>query len=319
MGTAEQVTNGTTETTKDSKIRREVAPTLDTNKRVDFEDEFELVIMRWRYLLQSPNPTNDRMAQFDTIVNSTTRKIWRRFKYAYGVTGYDMDDVKALGRVHLVSYIGQFGLLEHEDKLVNFIKGFIKKNEKEPTEQEILRKDRANCASFLYQRLEESAKICAQKNRNIRGTDGVKCAYIGDFLVDAPAEAIMDNPAHYGLTKLTKKRTEELEAISTLKTDVGFVAEGKHVRVIDTSPKPMTEVDATELFYNSKNSLFLMDPLETMEYFAEAVRDEEIKNIFEGLETDKRKELLKEFLDDNKGNPKMAEELKAARDMISQL
>lgn len=298
---------------------RAVAKTLDTNMKVRFEDEFELVVMRWRYLLQSPNPTDQRMMMFEGILNSTSRKIWRRFKYAYSITGYDMDDVKALGRVHLVSYLGKFGLLEHPEKLVSFVGTFTKKNRKEPTEQDILRKDRANCASFLYQRLEEVAKICSQKNRNIRGTDGLKASFIGSVYVNAPNEAVLDNPEKYGLKKLTKKAAEELAEKSTEKLDNGFMADGKFVRVVEMPPKALGEMDATDLFHNAHNSLYLMNPLEALEYHNENVQDDQLRERFEELNEDGRKATLKKFIKKNSDNPKYADEVKTAREMLNSL
>jgi len=300
---------------------RSVAATLDTSIKVRFDEEFELVAMRWRYLLRSPNPTNDRMFQFETILKSTSRKIWRRFKYAYNVTGYDFDDVVALGRVHLVSYIGIFGLLEHPDKLIAFVQTFTKKNGKAPAEEDILRKDRANCASFLYQRLEEVAKICSQKNRNIRGTDGLRAAFIGESAVTEPDEAILANPEKYGLKKLTKKATEEMEANLKHedKTEKGFKFEGKHVRVVELSPKPLNEVDAAEMFYNAYNSIYLQSPLEVLEGFNENVKDEEYRATFDSMEQDKKVLMLKKFIAVHKDKPAYADEIKAARDILNKL
>jgi hypothetical protein len=295
---------------------RAVASTLDVNKKVRFEDEFELVVMRWRYLMKSPNPNTPRMEQFEAVLGSTTRKIWRRFKYAYGITGYDMDDVKLLGRVHLVSYLGLFGLLEHPDKLAKFVKGFKKKHGKEPTEQDILRKDRANCSSFLYQRLEEVAKICAQKNRNIRGTDGLRVAFVGDTHCTAPNEAVLDNPERYGLKKLTKKATDEMYEGRTQDLDNGFVSGGRYVRVVEMPPKALGESDATELFHNPHNSLYLMNPHEAMEYFHENVQDDALRDRFESMEADDKRSTLARFIKRNADNPKFAEEVKTAREML---
>jgi hypothetical protein len=299
---------------------RQVAPSLDVNMKVDYKEEFELVLMRWRYLLKSPNPPSEVFKEYSKTLNSVSKRMWYSFKYAFSVAGYDYNDVRALADVYLVAYYGIFSLRNNPDELKRFKETYKRKNkvETDPTDEEVTKKDHNNFVSFLTQRLEEAGKICSQKNRNIRGTDGYREAFIGDAEVQVSDEVLRSHPETFGYRKLKKKELDAYSAILGAKARGTFrTPDDKVVRVVEMGPKALREEDLQEVY--SPDSAFTMNPLRFMEAIEEEQADLELRNRFEALEADERTQLLKSFIASNKNNPKLAEEIKAAKKMVREI
>lgn len=296
---------------------RQVADTLKTNVSINYKDNFELVLMRWRYLLKSPNPSPEAFLEFSKPLKSVSRKMWYAFKYAFSIAGYDEDDVRALADIYLVGYLGVFSL-KNKDNLKKFKATFKKKNGKLPNAEEISKKDQNNFVSFLTQRLEEAGKICSQKNRNIRGTDGFKEAYIGEFVVDVSDELLSVQPERYGYRKLKKKELEQLAAQMASKPKGQFkTADAKIVRVVEIGPKTLRAEDLTELY--SPENAYTMNPMAFMEAVEQEHEDLNLRKRFESMAQDTKLETLKNFIAVHKDNPRYSEEVKAAKTLVKEI
>jgi len=296
---------------------RQIAETLKTDVSINYKSDFELVLMRWRYLLKSPNPPPEVFQEFNKAITNVSRKMWYNFRYAFSTVGYDQNDVQALAKIYLVGYLGIFSL-KNEENLKKFVEAFKKKNGLAPTAEEIAKKDQNNFVSFLTQRLEEAGKVCSQKNRNIRGTDGFKEAYIGDFVVDVSDELLAAQPEVYGYRKLKKKELEALSAAAGVKAKGSFqTAASKVVRVVELGPKTLRAEDLSEL-YDPENA-YTLNPLLSMEIVEQEHEDLNLRKRFEGLSLEDRSETLKTFIASYKDNPRYSEEIKAAKQLVRRL
>jgi hypothetical protein len=257
------------------------------------------------------------MEVFKNSVKSTVRRAWGQFRYAYERTGYDQEDINMIAQVHLVSYLGLFSLGEHPERAAAFAKVFERKNGREPSEQDIIEKDRTNCSCFLYQRLAEAAETCSKKNKNIRGVAGSKTSFLAPNMIDASKEAILEDPKRYGLIKLTKKKAAAMKKRATERFDNGYISDGQIVIVVDIPAKPIDEQDTTELFYTAENSLFLMNPLEALESIIEKENDVKIKRSFDNLQPEVKKDILLKFVKDFKKDPRYTIEVSAAKEILA--
>jgi hypothetical protein len=290
---------------------------LNPNVSINYKDSFELVLFRWRYLLKSPNPKPADFQKHFPIMNIVSKKMWYKFKYAFTTVGYDYDDVRNLANIYLVGYLGVFSLKKKEN-LAKFVKSFKKKNKRAPNKEEIEKKDANNFVSFLTQRLEEAGKICSQKNRNIRGTDGVYEAFIGDFPIEIPDEVLVSNPGLYGYKKLKKKDLETHAKIAGVEPKGKFrTAENKIIVVVEIGPRPLSVDDMSD-FYSTENA-FTMNPVSFMEALEEEHLDLDYQNKFKSMDVKEKVKTLFSFIAANKNNPKFAEEVRTAKKWVKEI
>jgi hypothetical protein len=300
-----------------SSIIRKLSGSLNPNVSINYKDSFELVLFRWRYLLKSPNPTPQDFAVHYPIMNIISRKMWYKFRYAFSTIGYDYDDVRNLANIYLVGYLGVFSL-KNKDNLAKYVSSYKKKNKKNPSKEEIEKKDTNNFVSFLTQRLEEAGKICSQKNRNIRGTDGVYEAFLGELPVDVSDEVLVSAPERFGYKKLKKKDLEILAKNAGVEPKGQFrTADSLVVRVVEIGPRPLQVEDMTG-FYSPENA-YTMNPLSFMEAVEEEVSDLKLKNHFDSMKSEEKVRRLNIFINNCKNNPKYAEEVKTAKRLVKEI
>jgi len=290
---------------------------LNPDVSINYKESFELVLFRWRYLLKSPNPTPEDFQAHFPIMNIVSRKMWYKFRYAFSTVGYDYDDVRNLANIYLVGYLGVFSL-KNKENLEKFVKAYKKKNKVRPSKEDIEKKDANNFVSFLTQRLEEAGKICSQKNRNIRGTDGVYEAFIGEHPVDVADELLVSAPERFGYKKLKKKDLEIHAKAAGVEAKGQFrTIDSKIVRVVEIGPRPLQVEDMTG-FYSPENA-FTMNPLSFMEAIEEEAIDLNFKNKFQSMKVKDKVQKLVSFITANKNNPKFAEEVKTAKKMVKEI
>jgi len=307
-----------------TQLAREVAPTLDPSMKVNFETDFELVAMRWRYFLKSPNPLPERMKSFEGVLRRQANRAWSQFRYAYSTLGYDQDDVMSLARVYLVSYLGVFSVAEHPERMGKFAEQFEKNNGRKPSAEDVLRKDRSNLSDFLWQRLEEAAKVCSQKNRNIRGTDRVVAAMSGRSPTKASDQELLSNPSGHGYKKITMAERDRLArdasadesgAKALLQLREFEAPGGVFVRLIDVAPRDLTasDLDGAGMYPGSGSSFVVrpwdMDQLREREEF-ELFAEEFFKDPSQAAR------MLREYVARNEGKPGSEAMLAAARKML---
>lgn len=283
---------------------RVVASTLDTKAKVTYVQDLELVVVRWRYLLRSPNPAPARMAEFESVLRGATAKAWSRFRYAYSTLGYDFDDVLSLSRIYLVSFLGLFSLREHPSRLASFAEAFEKKRGHAPDDDDVARKEKSNLSDFLRQRLEEAAKVCSQKNRNIRGTDRVVAAVLGPTRTDASDQELLCNAEGHGYERISLAERERLaKGDPALLQSREFVCAAGVVRLLDVPPRELTAVDL-------EGATAHPDP-------RDVEHREEYESFVEGFfeDPDSARDMLLEFVRRHGDDPSKADMVSAAARM----
>ena len=132
--------------------------------------EFELCYLRHQYLRKAANnPTEAEMSPYKNIILGQVRKTLVDYGSIFTLMGFQRDDLISIGNVHLVSFLGLFAIEQDINKFNTFKRIFQQNNNKEPNQEDILNKNKANFTSFLKQRFEELVRICNQKGRNVKG------------------------------------------------------------------------------------------------------------------------------------------------------
>lgn len=71
-------------------------------------DNFEDVLMRSKSLARCPNPPADVLARYAPIARRMAGTVYRRFKTPLLAFGYDLEDLRQLALVHLVTAIHRY-------------------------------------------------------------------------------------------------------------------------------------------------------------------------------------------------------------------
>lgn len=277
---------------------------IDLTKKVKYVDEFELTIMRWRYLLQTENPSEERLKELEPYVQWVSKRVYRNFSSAFIAIGYDIDDVKNVCRVHLVSYLGKFSIEDQTGPRNKFLE-----ENSEATSEVINKKNMSNLYKFLSQRLIEAAKICACKVQSINGTPNQKNIYIG------PSHIEPNSSADAYFTKMTDSEYRKTPKTPTKNKRVFETEDGRIIKIFNKASVKLNKSDYLDLFNVEPRTP--EDVLEEME--SEFLINKKIENKFYSLDTEKKVSFLRKFVNKNKEDDSKAAEVKVARKMIRAL
>jgi len=302
------------------EIKRKIADNIDINERIDYNDNLELVTLRWKYLLRSPNPDSFLMEQSKPIIEKVSKENWNKFNHVYYTVGYDLDDITNIARCHTVSFFGVFSVRtveEHKEKFVNW---FRNKNGEDtyPSEKDFIYKDMYNLQKFLIQRMEEVAKVCFQKNRNIRGTKEIFKIFKSNKPVNVEDAALIENPERYNFKEITKKLYNDIKKKNDIKGDQSFFVGNMYIRVVSVAAQELQTADfldqyltdATEFYKNPERKMFEKENKAVlMEY----------KDTYNQLQVEDKTKLLKDFINQHKTSKYMKEEVEQAKAMLKGL
>lgn len=243
-------------------IRQLDNPELDQIK-LNSSDHFELIYMRHRYFRKSTNPEPKRLAKFEKMICNISDKIYLRNIEVFKTVGFEMEDLRNVGRVNTVSFISMDGLCENPDKMEKFRKQHKKKygENSEPKEKDVFLKECYNLSRFLNQRLQEVAKFCKNKNTNIRGTKSVKKFYIGDPRRNPTDRELYSYPEVYGYKKITESNFKKLVKENNAKGKLSFLnKQNQIVRVVYIKGSFLTKKDIEETDVDPRKCLYNANP-----------------------------------------------------------
>ena len=247
-------------------LRKLDDPELE-NKRLRIQDHFELIYMRHGYFRRSTNPEPQRLAQFEEMICKISDKYYLKSIELYKEIGFEMDDLRNIGRINTVSFISMSGLKENPDKMEKFIERHKKQNgeDSEPNEGDIFRKECYDLARFLNQRLGELPTFCKRKISNIRGTGNVRAFFIGNSKKKPSDLNLYYSPEAYGYEQITELRYKELVKECRAKGKSEFqTADGQTVRAVYIKGSFLTKDDIEETGLDSGKSSFYRTPEENL-------------------------------------------------------
>lgn len=285
-------------------------------KKIHSRNEFELCYLRHQYLRKAKtNPTVDEMKPFVPIAAHMAKNTYYMYKNLFQMVGFEVEDVISIANVHLISFLGLFSL----DKIPRRYEDFVTRRP-DPTQEQVLNKNKADCTLFMKQRMEDVVRVCRQKARNIKGLPTEEYFfYYGKKRPPAVFRDLVENYERYGYKKLDqavyksiKKRIRKEEGPVFRFNDMYYVAvpvEQKHLQIVDFIGAGM---DPSDNIHN-------MNP-ETIFF---AIEDdytfEQKRSDFENKTKRQRARVVRKFIEKNRRNPRYREELAAARKMLKSL
>lgn len=262
-------------------LRKLDDPTIDEQK-LKSSDFFELVYLRHRYFRKSTNPDPKRLASFEEMICNISDKIYLRNIEIFKTVGFEMDDMRNIGRVHTVSFFSMSGLKENPEKMEKFIARHKKvKGEKSmPTERDIFLKECYDLSRFLNQRLQEVAKFAKTKNASIRGTRSFKRFYVGDPSKSPEDLDLFHDPAVYGYKKITQAQFKKEVKENNAKGKLQFLNKEKQmVRAVYIKGSYLTHEDIDDTELDPRNTSFYRNPEDNL-VLKEALYEMENKSLY---------------------------------------
>jgi len=293
-------------------------------ERASIKDSFELVYLRHRYLKASPNPDPSRFKALEGIAINVARTVHRKFKDAFSVVGFELEDVQNIARCHLVSYLGLFSSTSTKQKWERFMERHKEAygSESSPSDTDLLKQDTAKLSVFIRQRIEECAMFCNQKAVNIQGIRKKEYCFL--------STGELSNEI---LNKLSKDVTItdvdgiQIERISLVDFKAirdklpnkligrSFYFDGFYYNSILVSNEKPTEEGLEESGWNYGN--YENSNPENMLIKKEEESDiKSYRESFLSSNTQEKRKLLKLFIRQNKRNPKLRDALALANSII---
>lgn len=237
-------------------------PSIDLAK-IDYRDNFELVYLRHRYFRKSKNPDPKRLMLFEEMICNISDKIYLRQIDIFKTVGIEMEDLRNISRVHTVSFFALSGLQENPDKMRLFVARHKRQmgENSEPSPRDIFLKEAYDLSKFLNQRIQEVAKVCKSKIKNIRGTTSIKGFFVGESNQQPSDVELIEDPVKYGYKKISGTDFKNMLKENNPKNKRNFVnKEGKSVRAVYLQGSILTIEDIQDTYLDYSDSFFYRNP-----------------------------------------------------------
>ena len=289
--------------------------------RINCREAFESCYMRHQYLRRvEKQPTKEEMAPYYSIVENFTRNTFYVYKNLFLMVGLDLEDVFNNGQVQLVSFLGLFALERNPKKLADFKRLFKGRNSIKCTENDILDKNKANFTCFLKQRLDDMVRVCKQKAKNIKGVVAEEfVVFRGTKTPPKDIEDLLENHEKYDFSPMTTTAFKTVKKRMKNRQEGPVYLDGKTWYVcVPVRKKMLNLIDFTCNNYNPYDNLHNMTPEEVFEKAEGSDWDGKWLR-FNTISNDERVEIVKNFVVNNQGNPRLKEELKTAKRFLEQM
>jgi hypothetical protein len=290
-------------------------------RRYTYENDFEMLYLRHEYAVRLKNPQESWVYEFEPIVGQTSRIMYEKLKPNFNKVGFDLDDIKTITNMYMIYYMDIYSLRSNKEARQKIVDKFIKRYDREPTDEELARKDRNNLINFLKQRLQHCCTVCSRKARSITvGCDKrAAFAYTKDS-VRASEELILSDYKKLGYRKVTQAELKKAKIESRIKNCSELIdKDGFKIIEIEMLNDGISEHDWLGLYVANKKDAYTRDPEEmVMEKEDSVLLDSYVKK-FNNLGNKDKLKLLKNFISKRKDNKNYKSEVKKAREVIKQL
>lgn len=290
--------------------------------KIHSRDQFELCYLRHQYLRRVKfNPTATDMAPYTQIVTRQAKNTFYTYENLLKMVGFELDDLIAIARIHLVSFLGLYKLNKVPKKYEEFLDVFHKRNNCEAQPDDIESKDRANLTIFMKQRMEDVVRVCRQKARNIKGMP-VEEFYVFYGAKKPPKDLrlLMEDHEKYGFRKLDMGSFKSIKKKNNIKNnDEAFKFAGYWYIAVPLEKRSLGLLDFTGAGLDPYDSIHNRNPEELLFDKFEEDEYERKKAEFKSSTLKRQKDRVQHFIAKHKGNPAFREEIMLAKKFLKSL
>ena len=291
-------------------------------KKYGYKDDFEMLCLRHEYITRIDLIDEKWIDEFAPIVHSTSRIMFEKLRPNFEKVGFDLEDIISITNVYMVSYMSIYSIFrkKNKEKKDVFIQKYIDKYGKTPNKEIIYRKDKNNLISFLRQRLHHCSTICSRKARNIVADKDVNGFFAEtENTIKTSPDVIIKEYKKYNYRKITRK--EFLEAKKIAKDNNSkqlYDKNGFIIIEVEIFSKPISQKDYRIIFDGNRGA-YHNSPESTLINRLEDVELESFKNRFNNLDKKQRRNVLKNFINNNKDLKNVSKEVSLARKMLKNI
>lgn len=290
-------------------------------KKIHNSNSFELCYLRHKYLEKANiNPDSAELTPFYAIINKVSGKNYSTYKKLFYSVGIEYDDVVAVGKAHLISFLGLFQIEKDPKKFDAFVAKFLEKNSHTPVDVDILDKNKAIFTIFLKQRMEDLVRICRQKVRNVRGVPiETTHSYFGPIVPKVRNEEIHIKYEKLGLKKLDPAIFRAIKKKVKPQNDLHFFFNGNWYITIPTNNRALEQIDFLTADQDPRDQFHNKNPEELI-IMSESNKSWEWKNRkFKKIPSLEKIAMLRSFLELNQGSKIFENEIETAQKKLEWL
>jgi hypothetical protein len=286
--------------------------------KISSKEEFELCYLRHQYLRRSEiNPDAQAMKPYAKIIRYISQNTYYTYQFLLSAVGFELDDIVNVNMTHLVSFLGLFAIEQMPDKFDEFIIIHRKKHGKNPTQLDILNKNKANFTLFLKQRMEDMVRICRQKARNVKGhlTEEFN-VYYGPKKPPKILRTLLKSHEKLGFRKLDIAVFKSIRKKAKCPNERLFKFGRNWYVCVPIEQKSLGLVDFTGADMDPYDNIHNMDPEQI--YFDKRDQQywEEKKEEFNSFTPERKVRKIKAFIRKYKDDPAYKEEVRTARKLL---
>jgi len=271
--------------------------------KYNFNDHFEMLYLRHDYVKRCKNINKMDIRPFNGVIQKTAKMFFYRNERLLTEVGMSVEDVASVTSLYAAVFLDLYSMENNKEKK----EAFLNKNK-----TEVLVKDKSNMVNFLRQKLTHFITVCQRKSRNITGvrTDttafaATKNSVPGDYV------EIKNNHKALGYRKVGREEFKNIKKNSPLNNlvdDSGFEV------VVNTRQKEKLGTHDYRLItsYNSNNRT----PEDSVILAEEEAKIGMDMSRFQHLDTKKKKNILRNFINKQSDNSQYKEEVATAKKML---
>ena len=122
-------------------------------KQYKYKDDFEMLMVRHEFLSKVKNVDPIWNEKFKSTVNITASIMYSKLRHNFEKVGYDVGDIVSIANCYMIGYMGLYSIERNEKVRQKIVESFKTRLDREPTQQELDRKERINLMSFLRQKI----------------------------------------------------------------------------------------------------------------------------------------------------------------------
>lgn len=307
----------------------------DYKKKANYQDSFEDLYLKHDYLTRVKE-YNTSIKNYENLVKITSTLMYERHKMVFYKVGFAIDDIVNISWTYMHSFLGIYSFETNPESLDKFKASFEKTKGRLPTEDEITHKERNNIINFLRQKLQTCAIFCERKSRNIVASKGdVEYFALTQRSIPVSYSLLIEDYDFYGYRKVSEGEYRKAKAeANKLKTKEVKDSYGFKIVSVNTYSEIPVSLFTNSNFDNFNSQDSSGSRKEVMEVshsaFTPSVEDfvlemeddihlSKYEKDFDLMENKRKKLILKKFIFDNTGNPRLKTEVRTAKKILEQL
>lgn len=261
------------------------------------------------------------MAPYQSVIASVSKKTYKVYINLFKSVGFDERDLININNVHLTSFLGLYSMETMPHKYIDFLEAHESKFHKSAGSEDVIDKNKANLTIFLKQRMEDLVRICRQKARNIKGVQIDEFSvFYGPTKPPKILRLLLEDHQAFGFKKLDMGSFKSIKKRMQIKDQtIPFEFAGNWYVAVPLPKRELSIVDFCGADLDPYDSIHNKDPEQLILEQEKENWFERNREIFLSFSKEEKALVFKNFIKEERKNPKFQEEVGLARKMLKEM